>query len=56
MTYTIKSIFHGDCHFVINNISNLNLILKLLIKDAVFDYQFGKKSKKSEFSNLYSFG
>lgn len=53
IAYITKLICHDNCHSIINNISHLCLIVKLLVKDAVFDYQPGKKNNKSEFINLY---
>lgn len=53
MACVTKSIFHDNCHLVVNNILNLTLIVKLLKKDTVFDYQPGKKSNKLEFTDIY---
>lgn len=37
----------------ISSILNFSLIIKLLMKNIVFNYQFDKKSNKSEFIYLY---
>ncbi len=56
MACTTESTSHGNCHSVISSVSELNLIVKLLIEYAVFDYQLGRGSNKSEFINLYLCG
>lgn len=53
MAYTIKSISYYNHYFNISNILNLYLIVKLLVKDDIFNYQPGKESNKSKFTNLY---
>lgn len=56
MAYTTKSISHSNCHSVVGNVSDLSLIVKLLIEDAIFDYQPSKESNKSELIDLYLCG
>lgn len=53
ITCTTKLTFYDNYCSVVNNVLNLSLIVKLLMEDAIFDYQLGKKSNKSEFTNLY---
>lgn len=33
--------------------SDLSLIIKLLVEDAIFEYQLGRKSNETEFIDLY---
>lgn len=44
---------HDNCHSVVSNVSDFSLIVKLLVKDAVFDVHPNKGSNKSEFTNLF---
>lgn len=53
MVCATKSISHGHCHSIVSFVLDLNLIIKLLVEDTIFDYQFDKKSNNSEFTNLY---
>ena len=54
MTCVIKSTSHSNCYSIVNSGSDFSLIVKLLVEDAVFDYQPGRRRNKSEFINLYS--
>lgn len=56
MAYAIKSIFYDNHYSIINNVSDLSLMVKLLVEDVVFDYQLSKGSNKLEFINLYIHG
>lgn len=47
MACATKSTSHGNRHSVVSSVSDLGLIVQLLVKDAVFDYQPGKESNKS---------
>lgn len=53
MAYAMKLTFHSNCYFVISSVSNFSLMVKLLLKDFISDYQLGKRSNKLEFINLY---
>lgn len=53
ITRATKSTFYDNYYSVISSVSDLNLIVKLLIKNAVFGYQPNKGSNKSELTNLY---
>lgn len=53
MGCNIKLIFYGYCHFIISNISDLSLVMKLLIENTVFDNHSGRESNKSDFIDLY---
>lgn len=53
MACATKSTSYNNHHSVINSISDLGLIVKLLLEDIIFNYQPGKKSNKSKFINLY---
>lgn len=53
IAYINKSISHRNCYFIISSLSDLSLIMKLFLKDLVFDDYFGKKSNKLEFTNLF---
>lgn len=48
-----ESTSHSNCHSVISSILDLSPIVKLLVEDAVFDYQSGRKSNTSKFLDLY---
>lgn len=56
MVCITKSTFYINCHFVVSSISDLSLIIKLLVEDAVFNYHPGRGNNKLEFTNLYLFG
>lgn len=53
MACITKSICYNNYYSVVSNISNFNLIIKLLVEDIIFDYQPSKKGNNSEFTNLY---
>lgn len=53
MAYATKSTSYSNYYFVVSSILDLCLIIKLLVEDTSFDYQFGKKTNKSKFTNLY---
>lgn len=44
---------HSNYYFNVSSVSNLCLIVKLLMQNAIFDNQPGKKNNKSEVNNLY---
>ena len=56
MAQATKSISYGNWQIVVSNISDLRLIVKLLVEDAVFEYQPGQESNKREFIDLYLCG
>ena len=53
MAQAIEFTLHGNQYFVINSMSNLSLIMKLLVEDAMFEYQPGRKSNETKFIDLY---
>lgn len=56
MAQATESISHGNRYSVVSGISNLSLIVKLLVEDAVFEYQPGQRSNDTEFIDLYLCG
>lgn len=54
-THITKLISYCNCHSVTNSVSDLNLIIKLLVEDVVFDYQPNREKNNSEFTKLYSY-
>lgn len=53
MACAIKSTSYSNRHSIISSISDFSLIMKLLVKDTVFDYQSSRRSNKLKFTNLY---
>lgn len=53
ITKTIGFMNYRNHHFIINNIINLGLIIKLLIEQAVFIKNVTYKLKNVKFINFY---
>lgn len=48
-----KSASYDNWHLVVNKISDLSLIGKLLVEDTIFKYYLGQKTNKTDFIDLY---
>lgn len=53
MAQVIKSLSHKNCHSVVNSMLDLNLLVKLLVEDAVFKYHPSQRTNMIKFINLY---
>lgn len=53
MAQATESTSHGDRHSVVSSTSDLSLIVKLLVEDAVFEYHPGRGTNGTEFIDLY---
>lgn len=56
MTQATEFISHKDQHFVVSSTLYLNLIVNILIKNAMFKYHLGQKTNDTEFIALYILG
>lgn len=56
MVYATESTSFDDCDSIISSILDFCLIVKLLVRDIIFDNQPSRGSNKSEFTDLYFCG
>lgn len=53
MVQATESTFYRNQYSVINSMSDLSIIVKLLVKNAVFEYHPGQETNRIEFIDLY---
>lgn len=55
MARATESIYHGKHYSLVRSTSYLNLLVKLLVEDKVFEFKVGHSAKWIKFINLYMF-